>query len=186
MTTISLDGEKLQQLHDEVGKHSQKTPYDDVLHAVRERAKTNGFLTKLDLGALIAWKRIRANAKWVNTLMMTPDREIAEITGRVYAVANGSGSLVERAADSRKILLGLPGAGPSSTNAFASAVLTALNEDMPVYDTRALTALERLGIGGRKSVRPYSQYVALVEQIRIAGGFVSNREVDLGLYWLGG
>jgi hypothetical protein len=42
--------------------HANVSPhYDEVLHEVSDRIQTSGSIGKLDVGALLFWKRLRAN-----------------------------------------------------------------------------------------------------------------------------
>ena len=82
--------------------------------------------------------------------------------------------------------------GSSTGDALASAVLLAAAPDrMAVYDRRAQTALQRLGLELTASPGRYGRYMGLVEQLReqaasMAGSLWKARDVDLALYWLGG
>lgn len=186
MNGIGLSDEQIKRLKDCVDAHETGGNYDEVLDAVRARASANRHLTKLDLGALIAWKRLRANTPWVRSLMNMPEADVIDSTGAVFSEANSGAPVVKRAEEARRELLVLPGCGKGSSGAYASAVLTACNAEMPVYDSRARAALIELKLVAKGERLPYSKYVDLVVRIRERGGFASNRQVDLALYWCGG
>ncbi len=162
--------------------------YDEVLYEVSERAARRGSIGKADIGALIAWKRLNANTRWVAALMGTSEETVRGATSAAYAAARREASLPTAAGAARSALSTLPGFGVG--DALASAVIVALAPDrMAVYDRRAQLGLERLGCTLTREPGRYSRYMALVEQLandtKQVGMPLSAREVDLALYTLG-
>lgn len=58
------------------------TTYDEVLWEVAQRAEESGSLGKLDIGALIVWKRLSARTHWASALMGLPDAQVRTATGQ--------------------------------------------------------------------------------------------------------
>lgn len=84
--------------------------YDEVLNEVADRAASVGSLGKVEIGALVVWKRLRANTPWVMSLMGKPDAEVREITAAARTAAlDPSLSVVEAAGQARNALKSLPG-----------------------------------------------------------------------------
>lgn len=163
--------------------------YDEVLHEVVRRVEEMQSLGKADIGALVCWKRLRANAPWVAALMACPDTEVRATTAvAVAAVRDATVPVGEAAGAGRSALTGLPGF--IRGDALASAVLLAAAPTrMAVYDRRAHMGLEMLGI--RLSSKPgrYRRYIEILEQLRqdigAHGADWTNRHVDQALFWLG-
>jgi hypothetical protein len=165
-----------------VSKH-----YDEVLHEVAGRADKHESLGKLDIGALVAWKRLQANTRWMADLMSMSEAEVRRLTGpALAAVRNDSLSIADAAREDRAALLGLPGCGHG--NAVPSALLTACAPTrMAVYDRRAHTGLSVVLEGEVPARYTYADYMELVENLRaLMGAGWSNRDVDLALYQPGG
>lgn len=122
------------------------TFYDEVLDEVVDRIEATGSIGKVDIGALLFWKRLRANTPWAAKLHAMPEATIREVTAvAVAAVRDNSLEVAEAAGQGRAALSGLPGL--SSGDALASALLTAAAPHrMGVYDRRAHSALGLLGI----------------------------------------
>jgi hypothetical protein len=169
---------------------SPSPAYDEVLHEVVERVQRSESVGKSDIGALLLWKRLRADTKWARRLMVLEDREVRKVTAEaVLAVNDASLSIPEAAAQGRKALSSLPGF--VTGDALASAVLVAAApERMSIYDRRAHAGLEKLGLTLSSARGRYKRYMQLVEDLRkhaSARGMVwSARDVDLALYQLGG
>jgi hypothetical protein len=166
--------------------------YDEVLRDVSARAAGTGSLGKADIGALVLWKRITAQAKWANTLMLTPETKVRAVSGAAYKAANDTSVTVPVAGQkARELLWDLPGMG--GTAALASAVLLALApERMAVWDRRVGTTLSALGRQPESGDGFYGRYLTvaleLAEQIRKVspeGPFVP-RDVDLALFYIAG
>lgn len=161
--------------------------YDEVLEEVSSRAKASGSLGKVDIGALVAWKRLQANTKWVARLMSTPETEVRAITARAREAALDESLTLSCAADkARRALEGLPGCGHG--HPVPSAILTAAApQRMAVYDRRARAGLSILFDGRIPHRYTYSAYMETVDNLReqVALDW-TNRDVDLALYTLGG
>lgn len=181
--------EKLLKAHEE---YFSETPpaYDEVLDEVAERIGSTKSIGKADIGSLLLWKRLRADTRWVRNLMAVPDKEIREHTYKAVEVANDlSCSVPEAAASGRSALSPLPGF--QAGDALASALLlAAAPERMAVYDRRAQTGIERLGLQVSPARGRYGRYMELVESIRLSANANNHawtaRDVDVALYWLGG
>ncbi len=170
--------------------HAEVSPeYDEVLDQVAERVQGGGSIGKADIGALLFWKRLRADTPWVSRLMAIPDASVRQTTALVVSSVNDrSLSTPEAAARGRGQLSSLPGFDRG--DAFASALLlAAAPRRMAVYDRRAQAGLGILGL--RLSAAPgrYGRYMALVESIRSTaltqGVDWTARDVDVALYRLG-
>jgi hypothetical protein len=163
--------------------------YDEVVEQVSARAAEAGSLGKLDLGALTAWKRLRADTPWMSKLMDTPDSEVRRHTHQAFVAARDESKTVpEAAAAARSALSPLPGF--TRGDALASAVCFAVAPHrLAVYDTRAHRGLSRLGLELDDRPGRYGRYLLLLEQCRRElagqGHEWSARDVDLALYQLG-
>ncbi len=163
--------------------------YDQVLEQVSARVDTFGSLGKLDLGALTAWKRLRANTSWMAKLMALPDDDVRAHTGRaVTAARDESISVPEAASAARSALTPLPGFGHGP--ALASAVcFAAAPHRLAVYDSRAHRGLSRLGLELVYGHGCYGPYMALLMQccsdLAAHGHLWTARQVDLALFQLG-
>lgn len=164
--------------------------YDEVVEQVVARVADAGSLGKLDLGALSAWKRLRADTPWMARLMSCPEHEVRQHTHRAVAAAQDESRTVpEAAAAARSALTPLPGF--SNGDALASVVcFVAAPMRLAVYDGRAHSGLQRLDLVLDNRPGRYGRYLALVEQCRDElagqGHQWSARQVDLALYQLGG
>ncbi|MFB6894539.1 hypothetical protein ACFCX4_35180 [Kitasatospora sp. NPDC056327] len=161
--------------------------YDEVLDEVAERVSARGSLGKADIGALLLWKRLRADTRWVAELMATPDAEVRARTGEaVTAVRDTSSARGAAARRGRAALAGLPGFGHG--DALASAVLTAAAPDrMAVYDRHSHRGLHLLGLHLGDSSGRYARYIGLLDQLLATAPTTvtwTARDLDLALYWL--
>lgn len=171
--------------------HSGASPaYDEVLIEVSGRIRDSGSIGKADIGALLFWKRLRADTRWVRDLMVMGENEVRQIsTKAVIAVNDSSLDVAVAAAQGRSALSPLPGFGRG--DALASTLLTAAApKRMAVYDRRAQKGLEMLGLPLSAARGRYGRYMRIVEDLSSTakqyGHNWSAREVDLALYWLGG
>lgn len=191
-TSNQLTGEAWETL---LGAHqdfqSETSPaYDEVFIEVSERVRDSGSVGKADIGALLFWKRLRADTRWVRDLMVMKDDEVRLVTSKAAAAANDASLDVPAAASrGRAALSALPGFARG--DALASALLTAAAPDrMAVYDRRAQKGLEALGLSLSPARGRYGRYMQIVEDLtanaKHHGYDWSAREVDLALYWLGG
>jgi hypothetical protein len=84
--------------------------YDEVVEQVAARVAEAGCLGKLDLGALTAWKRLRADTRWIRELMSCADSEVRRYTARAVIAARDESMVVPlAAAAARWALAPLPG-----------------------------------------------------------------------------
>lgn len=164
--------------------------YDEVLQEVSARIRMTASIGKTDIGALLFWKRLRANTPWVGKLMIMPDKDVRAVTEKAVAAVNSIAMTTPMAASAgRESLSSLPGF--RSGDALASALLlAAAPERMAVYDRRAMAALKKLGLSLSTASGRYGRYMALVEDLRAVansnGHTWTARDVDIALYWLGG
>jgi len=165
--------------------------YDEALLEVSERVEERGSVGKADIGALVLWKRMRADTRWARSLSLMTDAAVRQITGEaVTAVRDARLATPEAAGRGRAALGKLPGFARG--DALASALLVAAAPDrMAVYDRRAQAGLEMLGLVLTPAEGRYRRYMALVEDIRADVGLRHGRawtarDVDLALYWIGG
>lgn len=169
---------------------STSPAYDEVLLEVSERIRSSGNIGKADIGALLFWKRLRADTRWVRDLMVMADSEVRGVTSRaVVAVNDTSLEVPAAAAQGRSALSALPGFVRG--DALASALLTAAApERMAVYDRRAQAGLAKLGLSLSAKRGRYGRYMKIVESLAATAGqhgrSWSAREVDIALYSLGG
>jgi len=163
--------------------------YDELVEEVSERANLRGSMGKADIGALVVWKRLNASTRWAADLMKTPDQAVRKATAEAREAAIESTLDIQTAAGrARAALAPLPGFGTG--DALASAVIYALAPArMAVYDRRAQSGLERLGLVLTSKSGRYSRYMALVEQLitecRMFGVDLHSRDIDLALFTLG-
>lgn len=184
--------QRVGELHAAVEQyHNSASPfYDEVVKEISKRAADQGNLGKADIGALVAWKRLNANTRWMANLMRSSDAAVRASTAEARKSALDDGSTLElAAAGARSALALIPGFGVG--DALASAVIYALAPGrMAVYDKRAQAGLELLGLELTSKSGRYGRYMALVDQLvreaRVEGLSLSAREIDLGLFILGG
>ncbi|WP_422935805.1 hypothetical protein [Sinomonas sp. P47F7] len=164
--------------------------YDEILHEVTDHARATNSIGKADVGALLFWKRLRADTPWVSELMIMNDSEVRAITAKTMLdVRDESPSVPKAARAGRRALSPLPGF--QSGDALASALLFAAAPDrMAVHDRPAHAGLMELGLPLSNARGRYGRYMLLVEDLREAatkrGHCWSARDVDLALYQLGG
>ena len=170
-------------------KHSEASHYDEVLDEVVGRCIETGSLGKLDIGALVFWKRLRADTPWAESLLDESEAHVREVTARAVACARDESlSVPEAARQARSKLVGLPGL--TTGDAVASALIVAAAPDrMAVYDKNAHAGLRELGLELSDASGRYGRYMGLIEQLRAevnaTGRSWRARDVDLALYWLG-
>lgn len=160
--------------------------YDETLQAVVAAADSTGSLGKADIGALVLWKRLRADTPWATALQQRPEGDVRAITAMaIEAVRDQSLSLEEAGRRGRQALLGLPGCGHGP--ALASAILLAgAPTRMAVYDRHAEAGLRMLGLPSGGS---YATYMAnlgtLVDGLAAEGHDWTPRDVDTALFAMG-
>ncbi|GGS89337.1 hypothetical protein [Streptomyces cinerochromogenes] len=164
--------------------------YDEVFHEVAQRTERTGSLGKTDIAALVVWKRLSAQTRWVSALMSLPDTEVRQVTERaVTAVRDTALARGEAARAGRGIIGELPGFRRG--DALASAVLTAAApQRMAVYDRRVQHALDTLGLTLTPTPGRYGRYLHLLDDLLHHGGAHADgwtaRDIDTALYWAGG
>lgn len=162
--------------------------YDEVPFDVTARVAGSGSADKSDIGALLFWKRLRADTRWASNLLSLRDADVREVTARaVDAVRDHGVSPVEAALRGRRLLASL--SGFTTGDAVASAVLVAAAPNrMAIYDGRAHHALKISGFPLTSARGRYSRYIAQIEQLRDIGRVHdmewTAREVDPALFWL--
>lgn len=163
--------------------------YDEVLDQVSAQVRETGDIGKADIGALLLWKRLRADTPWVSHLMTTPDVTVRATTARAVSIVNDfSLPTPEAAGLARGQLSSLPGFHKG--DALASALLlAAAPRRMAIYDRRAQTGLGILGLELSAAPGRYRRYMVHVESIRntalVHGVEWTARDVDVALYRLG-
>ncbi|NED20382.1 hypothetical protein G3I31_35455 [Streptomyces sp. SID9913] len=163
--------------------------YDEVLHEVAHRTEHAGSLGKSDVSALVVWKRLSAQTRWVTALMALPDAHVRAVTERaVIAVRDTTLSRSEAAREGRRIIAELP--GMRTGDALASAVLTAAAPArMAVYDRRVQHAIGSLGLTLTPAPGRYGRYLQLLDDLLHHGSAHpdgwSARDIDTALYWMG-
>ncbi|MFF4828998.1 hypothetical protein ACFY20_39880 [Streptomyces sp. NPDC001312] len=146
--------------------------YDEVFHEVAQRTEHTGSLGKTDIAALVVWKRLSAQTRWVTELMSLPDTQVRKVTKQaVTKVRDTTLSPGEAARAGRAIISQLPGFHKG--DALASAVLTAAApQRMAVYDRRV-----------------YGRYLQLLDDLLHHGGTRADgwtaRDIDTALYSTG-
>jgi hypothetical protein len=163
--------------------------YDEVVEQVAARVDEAGSLGKLDLEALTAWKRLRADTRWMGKLMSWPDHEVRLHTERaVIAARDETKPAPDAGAAARAALTALPGFAHG--DAIASAVcFVAAPTRMAVYDRRAHRGLHQIDLPLDNRPGRYRRYLLLIEQCRREladqGHAWTARQVDVALYQLG-
>ncbi|MEV7660504.1 hypothetical protein [Paenarthrobacter sp. NPDC089316] len=170
--------------------HAVRPPsYDEVLTEIAERVREAESIGKADIGALLFWKRLRADTIWARALLELPEAKVRELTApAVEGVNDLSLSVREAAVAGRKALSALPGFG--SGDALASALLVAAAPHrMAIYDRRAQKGLKVIGVKLSPARGRYGRYMEQVEAIRATAKAQNHewtaRDVDLALYTLG-
>ena len=163
--------------------------YDEVITELCARAEATGSLGKVDLGALVAWKRLRADTLYMGRLMATAETTVREHTAAAFAAArNPDLSTVDAATAARRALEPLPGFRSGDALASAACFICAPDR-LAVYDRRAHAGLRVLGLDLTRTGGVYGQYMAHLDALRAALDTPSDhwtaRRVDLALYVLG-
>lgn len=166
--------------------------YDEVLRTVSARAAAEGALGKADIGGLVLWKRITAQASWATRLMETPDSLVREATAAAYTAANDATRSIPVAGQAAwTTMRGMPGMG--GAGALRSAVLLALAPDgMAVWDRRVAQSLAALGRLPRYGDGFYGRYLTTLTDLaaqmdtKSADRQHTPRDVDLALFHIAG
>ncbi|MFF9677578.1 MULTISPECIES: hypothetical protein [Streptomyces] len=163
--------------------------YDEVFWDVAQHVERAGSLGKRDIAALVVWKRLSAQTRWVTALMSLPDSQVRAVTEQAVAsVQDLTLSLGEAARAGRSAISELPGFVKG--DALASAILTsAAPTRMAVYDRRVQRAIDLLGLTLTDRPGRYGRYVDLLDTLlKNSGGRADGwtpRDVDTALYWAG-
>lgn len=161
-----------------------------MLHDVTSSILRRGSIGKADIGALVFWKRLRADTPWVTALHGLADQDVRGVTApAVEAVQDSSLTPSEAAGKARGILSPLPGF--QTGDALASALLTAAAPTrMAVYDERVQNGLKVLQIPLSAAKGRYRAYLGLISDLLLEApsdvrSSWTPRDVDLALYTLG-
>lgn len=173
-----LDQRQRAQLREAATAYDDESgSYDEVFEQIGQRLRQHGFATKLDIGALVFWKRIPVGP-WASTLQRLSDQRVKEVTGVALAEDLDDAT---RLHELRKLH------GFNGTSAVTSTLLTAWKPDAyEITDSRARHALrERLPDDCPCDIGVYLTYL---EAVRLLARelTISTRDVDKGLFRLGG
>jgi len=177
---------KLLAAYNSYPNYTDGSPYDEVFLDVQALVEDSGSLGKVEIGALMLWKRLNLSSRWTRDLNNMTDREIRGITQRAIQLARDPlVHIPEAARQARHVLAGLPGCRYG--HAVASTILTAgAPRRMAVYDVRAVGALKDLECPDSEG--SYGKYmetvVALTGEINQTGASWCPRDVDKALYML--
>ncbi len=158
--------------------------YDDVFWEVSVRVRESGSAGKLDVAALAVWKRSAQGSRWIKMLMLLPERDVRRHTAAAFAAGT----------DDARLRLLSPVPGLTSSGPLATALLCAHDPvEFAVMDRRSLKGLRLLGCELSAALRGRARTVAyfalardLRQGVRRLGGEFTARDVDRGLYILGG
>lgn len=180
--------ETLRQSRDRYLAQDRIAHYDEVLLEVVGRASDTGHVSKADIGALLFWKRLRADTPWASELHLCSDAFVRATTGEAREAMAAHADAYGAARAGRSALVTLPGFRVG--DALASAVLTALApERMAVYDRRAHSGLRLLGVSITDGAGRYGEYMRAVDDLgaalRESGEEWTNRDVDVALFTSG-
>jgi hypothetical protein len=173
------DQEAVRRLLDAVDQYSPH--YDEVFWEVSARIREHGEAGKLDLAALICWKR-SGQGHWAADLMEMPDVEVRKHTSTAFA---------DELTDQQRLDALAPLPGFKRKYAISTAVLACNDpDDFGVIDWRALQGLERIGRPVRRGRGETLRYLERLRELRaLAQGFrpgVTARNIDQGLWLIGG
>jgi hypothetical protein len=154
--------------------------YDEVFWEVSARIREHGEASKLDLAALICWKR-SGQGHWVFDLMDMPDAEVRKHT---------NAALAAELTDQQRLDALAPLPGFKSKYAISTAVLACNDpDDFGVLDRRALEGLGRIERPVKRGRGETLRYLERLRELRaVAQGFrpgVTARNIDQGLWLIG-
>ena len=155
--------------------------YDEVFLEVSAHIRVRGEVGKLDLAALISWKRSGQGA-WVSDLMELPDSEVRR---------HSRASLRGRLTDQQRLDALAPLPGFNTKYAMATVVLACYDQDeFGVIDWRTLEGLDHVGRpierGRGETLRYFHRIRELRDLARKVRPSVSARNIDQGLWIIGG
>jgi hypothetical protein len=154
--------------------------YDEVFWEVSSRIRTQGEAGKLDLAALISWKR-SGQGSWVLDLMELPDSRVR----RCSRPALLPGLTDQQRLDALAVLPGF-----HNKSSMATAVLACHDQnEFGVLDRRALNGLENIKHpierGRGETLRYLDRLRQLRDLVRQARPNATARNVDQGLWIIG-
>lgn len=176
---LPADGEVVGRILAAADRYSRH--YDEVLWQVGDRIRRQGDAGKLELAALICWKRC-GRGRWVSALMEMPDDSVRELTRAALAAGIDDQQRLD-------VLAPLPGFG--SKAAIATTLLACwCPEEFGVLDRRALAGLARIGRpilrGPGETLRYLDRLRQLRDLARASRPAVTARHIDQGLWLIGG
>lgn len=154
--------------------------YDEVFWDVSARIREHGEAQKLDLAALICWKR-SGQGHWVSDLMELPDAKVRGCSRAAFAA---------ELTDQQRLDALAPVPGFKGKSAIATALLACFDPDeFGVLDRRAVDGLDfiqRPVTRGRGvTLRYLGRLRELRDLVRTALPKVTARNIDQGLWHLG-
>lgn len=170
-----------QRLREAMLHYDEQEPYyDEIFHDVSRRLQREREAGKADIAILAFWKRSAQGSKWIGQLLSIPEATVRRTTRASFAETEDAARLAA---------LELPGL--RRQEALATTLLCAYDPDnIAVMDRRARTALNQIGLGVPGGRGVTLRYLARVRAIRddltADGTPVSARDVDKGLFVLGG
>ena len=157
--------------------------YDELFESVGKSIRDQGYLTKRDISALAAWKRLNLSVMWMDSLQRIPDDELEGLTNGLFSGTLATSDLIAAVWGS-----GIPGFS-SGTFAVASTMLSAWNpREFAITDRRSRESLAGLRCGCERTLNKYSVYLAHVHAIRDAtfknenSPLASSRHIDKVLF----
>ena len=155
--------------------------YDEVFWQINAHICEQGEAGKLELAALICWKR-SGQGHWVSDLMELPDAEVRE---------RSRAALATGLTDQQRLDFLAPLPGFRSKSALATAVLACNDPDeFGVLDWRALEGLQRIDRPIKRGRGETLRYLNRVRELRdLTRGSrrsVTARNIDQGLWFIGG
>lgn len=157
--------------------------YDEVFMEVGSQMRTNEFISKVDISALAAWKRLNLNAKWMESLQEMRDSDLIQKSRSLLVRDLPARERVRRFWQS-----GIPGFS-SGTFALASTILTAWDPlNFGITDRRARDGMTELGCSCGPRINRYSIYLTHLHFIRDQMNSdspdltISCRNVDMMLF----
>jgi hypothetical protein len=172
------DEDVVRQLVEAMDRYSPY--YDEAFWAASVRIRKQGEAEKLDLAALICWKR-SGQGHWVLDLMEIPDTEVRKWTRAAFAA---------ELTDQQRLDALAPLPGFKSKYSITTALLACFDPDeFGVLDWRALSGLESIQRpitrGRGETLRYLDRLRELRDLVRNVRPNVTARNIDQGLWRLG-
>jgi hypothetical protein len=154
--------------------------YDEIFWQVNARIGEHGEAGKLELAALICWKR-SAQGRWVSDLMELPDAEVR----KQCRVAMSAHMTDQERLDALALLPGF-----RNKSAIATALLACYDpKEFGVLDRRALEGLRRIerpiARGRGETLRYLDRVRELRDLTRGTWPSVTARQIDQALWFIG-